>query len=674
MNNNQEITINNYRQLFIEANKKRNLRKIYNCIEAIKLEKEQALLSELEEVCLRGLLCGYSPHKIAQKLMGDLDLFLIQVAFWNLFRYIQTMAERKEEKIIDYQDIVNGLVALGDSANNADTLLLSSNLPSNSTFSLPSSTENYVQPKFIREDKSDTPIVSEDKADSLIHQPRTNVLTSVDENDFMPAISPWTRLGGLFLVGSVGIAIAISAFTPYNMTVKAEAKVRPAGELRIVEAKTEGTVVAINVTENQQIQQGEIIATIDNSRLETQTSQVKSQIQQSRLQLGQINAQIHTLERQIKAEQEHTQRAIEVATVELSRSQREYQDRQITSTAEVAEAEANVRLAEEEWHQAQAQFTSAQANLKSNQAALASARSRRNRYQDIAITGALSQNQLEEAQLEVEQLEQQVAAQQATVEEQKRGIARQQQAVVAAQARLNNVRAALNPNNGEVAIARSALAEPIASERIAQERASGDAAAEALKRELEAMIQQRIELEQQLARDSSELQQLGRDIEQTVIKAPESGVLFQLSLRNPSQTVQPGSEIAQIAPKQTSLALEALVSSSDIGKVQIGQEAQVRISACPYPDYGTLPGIVKKISPDAIPVVSNPNSPNNQNASPTNTASFYRVKLQPDYLTLSQGINKCRIQLGMEGRADIVTTEETLLKFLLRKAKLLTDL
>ena len=59
----------------------------------------------------------------------------------------------------------------------------------------------------------------------------------------MPPISLWTKLGGMFMVGSIGVAIAIAAFTPYNVTVNAQAKVRPAGELRIFEAETEVKVV-----------------------------------------------------------------------------------------------------------------------------------------------------------------------------------------------------------------------------------------------------------------------------------------------------------------------------------------------------------------------------------------------------------------------------------------------
>ena len=665
MNNNIEMTLGEHHKLFVEANHNWHLKQLYNRIENIKIQKQQQPLTEIEQVCLRGLLCGYTPDKIAQKLVEDLDPFIIQVTFWAIFRYIQILAGREEINTTNYQDIISILEASGYKTENADTILTNNSDRQDPPTILAQTEAEPNLEESSTEDTNDTALVPQSQADPLTRQPRQNLLTQVDENDFMPSISPWTRLGGLFLVGSVGIAITLSAFTPYKVTVKAQAQVRPAGELRIVEAKTEGTIVGINVEENQKIQRGDIIATIDSSRLETQKIQRQSQIQQSKLQLGQINVQVSSLERQIQAEQARIQRAVEVATVELSRSQREYQDLQITSKAEVTEAEANVRLAQEEWQQAQAEFISAQANLKSNQAALASATSRRDRYQEISVTGALSQNQLEEAQLEVEQQQQQVAAQKATVEQQKRGVARQKQAIEAAKARLNNVRAALNPHDGEVAVAK---------QRIAQERASGDATVAALSREREAMIQQRIELEQQLARDIRELKQIDKDIEQTVIKAPDNGVLFQLSLRNPSQTVQTGSEIARIAPDKTSLALEALVSSNDIGNLKVGQKAQVRISACPYPDYGTLKGIVSRISPDTISLESNSNSSKSQNMSRIQGASVYKVKLDPDRLTLSQGKNQCVLQLGMEGRVDIITKEETVLKFLLRTARLIADL
>lgn len=138
-----------------------------------------------------------------------------------------------------------------------------------------------------------------------------------------------------------------------------------------------------------------------------------------------------------------------------------------------------------------------------------------------------------------------------------------------------------------------------------------------------------------------------------------------------SQNVHTGDEIAQIAPDNSSLAIKGLVRNADISKVKIGQQVQIRIWACPYPDYGTLKGEVIKISPDAISLeekIASPTSP------VTAKQGFYEVTIKPFTNSLRKQGQSCNLQLGMEGRADIISREETMIKFLLRKARLITDL
>jgi multidrug resistance efflux pump len=66
---------------------------------------------------------------------------------------------------------------------------------------------------------------------------------------------------------------------------------------------------------------------------------------------------------------------------------------------------------------------------------LGAARSKQNRYQNVAKEGALSKNQWEEAQLSVDQQSSAVEAQKAVIEAQKQTIERLQQGVSAAVAR-----------------------------------------------------------------------------------------------------------------------------------------------------------------------------------------------------------------------------------------------
>ncbi|MEQ9233127.1 MAG: hypothetical protein RIG66_03420 [Coleofasciculus sp. E2-BRE-01] len=55
-------------------------------------------------------------------------------------------------------------------------------------------------------------------------------------------------------------------------------------------------------------------------------------------------------------------------------------------------------------------------------------------------------------------------------------------------------------------------------------------------------------------------------------------------------------------------------------------------------------------------------------------SAFFEVTIKPETLSLRQGNNHCPVQLGMEGTADIISRQETVIQFLLRKARLMTDL
>ncbi|WP_341531853.1 HlyD family efflux transporter periplasmic adaptor subunit (plasmid) [Nostoc sp. UHCC 0302] len=461
----------------------------------------------------------------------------------------------------------------------------------------------------------------------MISHPNSDYLPPLRDNEFLPPLGRWTTWGGLVLICIVGLAIPLASITKYKVTVKGQAVVRPAGELRLVQSATEGQVMRVFVAENQVVKKGDVIATVDNSKLQTKKSQLQSNIGQSRLQLVQINAQINAINSQVLAEAERITRVIAGAEAELNGRSRDYQDKLVTTATDVEEADANVKAAD---------------------ASLKAAQSKRNRYEGIAKAGALSQDQFEEAQLAVQQ---------------------QEQSLKAAKAKLQNVQTAIDPSNAAVAIA---------SQRIAQEKAAGKASIATLDKERQSLIQQRIEIQKQLERDKSELQQVNIDLSQTVITATADGIVSKLNLRNPGQTVPVGEEIAQIAPSNIPLEIKAAVALQDKNKLKQGQTVQMRVSACPYPDYGTLKGKVKTISPDAIA----PQGNNTTATAPTISASqkmadvssFYAVTIEPESFSLGRDKHQCALQLGMEGTVDIISKEESVLQFFLRKARLIADL
>jgi multidrug efflux pump subunit AcrA (membrane-fusion protein) len=488
----------------------------------------------------------------------------------------------------------------------------------------------------------------------MLRNPNPDFLPIHQEDEFLPPVSGWTIFGGLFLVGTVAIAFTVSAFTPLPVTVKATAMVRPNGEVKLVQAPTEGTVTKIEIKENQTVTQGQALVTLDASRFSTRESQLQGNELQNLQQLQQISEQIKSLNLQIDAETEKMNRAISGAQADHLRMGKEHQERGLTVEAQINEARANVQIAEEEWQKSQSDLKAAESSLRGSESALKIAQQKSDRYQQVGES-ALGKDRLEEAQLAVEQQGELVVERQALLQSQKQSVTRQLNAVESAKARLQAALATVNPSDGLVIMAQ---------EKMAQEKATGEGSLARLSQEKSNLLQRQSELEKQLSNDQQESLQVQREISKTVVSAPISGVILKLNLRNPNQTVRVGEEIAQIAPSNTPLVIKAKVSTGDISKVKIGQKSQMRVSAYPYPDYGILEGRVISISPDAIIP---------QNTGVNSILPYYEVTIQSDKVYLKDD-PKNALQPGMEIQADIVAKNETVLTFILRKARLLTDL
>lgn len=486
----------------------------------------------------------------------------------------------------------------------------------------------------------------------MFEQSHPEVLQPATPDEFLPPLSKWTTLGGVISIAFMGVAIALFAVLKYKVAVRAPATIRPVGEVRIVQSAIDGTIEEIAVQDNQRIEKGDIVAYMDDSHLQTQKNKLQGNIQQLTVQLETIDAQLLAIDNQITAESDRLNRTVSSARSELKLAQREFQDRQITTSAEVDEARAILRQSQEELPKLQANLKSAEANLKSTAAALNAAMKKRDRYQPLVESGSIALDQFEEVQLAVEQQAQALESQKAIIDREKQAIAQQTQAIEAARARVRRTLATTNPSNASV---------ERAGESVAREKAAGNATLARLDREREAIIQQKVEIQNQLDRDRQELQQVETELQQTVLRASTSGTIYQMNLRNNFQVVQKGETIAKIVPSDTPLVIKADVDSASISKIEIGQNVQLRVSACPYPEFGTLKGKVSAISPDVM--VSEGDR----------AATNFEVTVQPERFYLTAGERSCKIQPGMEGRADIISREQTVLAFILRKARLLAD-
>ena len=88
--------------------------------------------------------------------------------------------------------------------------------------------------------------------------------------------------------------------------------------------------------------------------------------------------------------------------------------------------------------------------------------------------------------------------------------------------------------------------------------------------------------------------------ERTRLTAPIAGTVQQLALTTVGQVVSTGQPLMTIVPFDAPIEIEALIQNQDIGFVQPGQSAVVKIESFPFTRYGTVDGIVLQVSRDAV--------------------------------------------------------------------------
>ncbi|BEV16800.1 hypothetical protein HBDW_35880 [Herbaspirillum sp. DW155] len=82
--------------------------------------------------------------------------------------------------------------------------------------------------------------------------------------------------------------------------------------------------------------------------------------------------------------------------------------------------------------------------------------------------------------------------------------------------------------------------------------------------------------------------------------APVSGTVQQLNTHTVGGVVPAAQPLMQIVPQEAAVEVEAFLDNKDIGFVEVGQDANVKIEAFDYTKYGTVPATVRHVSHDAI--------------------------------------------------------------------------
>lgn len=152
----------------------------------------------------------------------------------------------------------------------------------------------------------------------------------------------------------------------------------------------------------------------------------------------------------------------------------------------------------------------------------------------------------------------------------------------------------------------------------------------------------------QLSADNSKAEQRER---QTQLTAPVAGVIQQLAIHSVGGVVTSAQPLMIVVPDSPTVTAEITIANQDIGFVNAGQMAEVKLETFPYTKYGSVQAKVDVVTADAV--------------TDEKKGSYY-----PATLTLSQKdmlIDGKRVNLspGMNITAEIKTGQRRIIEFLL---------
>ena len=84
------------------------------------------------------------------------------------------------------------------------------------------------------------------------------------------------------------------------------------------------------------------------------------------------------------------------------------------------------------------------------------------------------------------------------------------------------------------------------------------------------------------------------------ILAPADGIVQQSVIHTVGAVVAAGQQLLVVVPIGGKLEGEVWIENKDVGFVQAGQTAELKVESFPFTRYGTIPGTVLSVSPDAI--------------------------------------------------------------------------
>ncbi len=426
--------------------------------------------------------------------------------------------------------------------------------------------------------------------------------------------SPIGRAIAVTIIGVFCVALAWACLGTVDIVAVATGKIIPSGRTKVIQPFETGVVRAIHVRDGQSVKTGEALIELDSTMSGAELGHLKSDLISAQLDAARLRAAIAGHEDPLT-----DFKPPDGATPDLIEMHRRY------LISQTAEQNSKLAAIDRQVAQKEAERATVDATIKKLDATIPLLQER------VDVRKQLYQKELGSKLLYLTELQDLVGQQQ------------------------------------DLLVQKSKLLE-------------ADAAVAAL---FEARTKTAAEYQRSLFDDLAKADQKAAGLVQDVIKAkertklqglvaPVDGVVQQLAVHTVGGVVTPAQALMTIVPLESHLEIEAMVSNRDIGFIEAGQEATIKVDTFNFTRYGLLHGKVLSVSHDAITrekpqdkQSDNVQSSESSSSEPKGQELIYAARVSLDRAQMQIEDKLVNLSPGMAVTIEIKTGSRRIISYLL---------
>jgi hemolysin D len=432
-------------------------------------------------------------------------------------------------------------------------------------------------------------------ASNVIELPLAKRL-SREQLTFLPAAleieaappAPYSRIILWAIMALLVLAIAWACWGQIDITATAQGKLVPGAKVKTIQPLNAGVVQQIHVHEGQKVQAGDVLLTLDGTIAE-------ADLQRLTLQLSSVQEDIvrtELLQQRLQGQDDSADvKALSLPQQQaLSSSWQEFQAKQLSVQRQIDKLDAEVNTTKLNIGRIEKTLPLITEQADSVQQLLAKSLASRSQYLELEF------NRINEAEsLSIER------------------------------AKLQQLAAAINEAKQQQQVLNAEFQRQLSDAKNQYHR---DAKS----------------LEQELIKAKS------TNAQQQLI-APVAGTVEQLVLTTIGGVVTPAQELMRIVPQDQQLVAEAWLLNKDIGFVEVGQTAELKLESFEFTKYGVIDGIISDISTDAVEM--------------ENVGLVFPLKVTLKQHSIKAGNKTVPLGSGMAVTVEVKTGQRRIIEFLL---------